>query len=305
MSLHQTSLCFVCSHLASGEKEGDELRRNSDVIEILRNTQFPKICKIPGRKIPEKIIEHDRVIWLGDLNYRIALSYSETRKLLLENDWDALLEKDQLKIEREAGRVFKEWKEGKIYFAPTYKYSNNSDVYAGETITSKKKRRTPAWCDRILWHGNGIEQLSYIRGESRFSDHRPVCAVFLMEVGVLDGRSKKGLPNSNMRVEVEELLPPSSRYLMLDNIKCGVLGATTIWRSGSPRVLYMVIAEVGRFDHLIKFTSISSRVHNMIGHDPGSALGLHKFYLIASTWTFHLNYSDYRFTHHMTTTLAS
>lgn len=36
------------------------------------------------------------VIWLGDLNYRIALSYSETRKLLENNDWDALLNKDQV-----------------------------------------------------------------------------------------------------------------------------------------------------------------------------------------------------------------
>ncbi|RWR79689.1 type I inositol polyphosphate 5-phosphatase 10 isoform X1 [Cinnamomum micranthum f. kanehirae] len=216
MSLHQTSFCFVCSHLASGEKEGDELRRNSDVIEILKNTQFPKICKTPGHRIPEKILEHDRIIWLGDLNYRIALSYSETRKLMEDNDWETLLEKDQLKIEREAGRVFKGWNEGKIYFAPTYKYSNNSDAYAGESITSKKKRRTPAWCDRILWHGNGIEQLSYIRGESRFSDHRPVCAVFVVEVGVLDGRSKKG--NSNMKVGVEELLPRRSSYVSLNNM---------------------------------------------------------------------------------------
>lgn len=68
-------------------------------------------------------------------------------------------------------------------------------------------------CDRILWHGNGIEQLSYIRGESRFSDHRPVCAVFIVEVGVPDGRSKKG--NSNMKVGVEELLTPSSGYMEL------------------------------------------------------------------------------------------
>lgn len=51
----------------------------------------------------------------------------------------------QLKIERDAGRVFKGWNEGKIYFAPTYKYSFNSDAYAGETATSEKKRRTPAW----------------------------------------------------------------------------------------------------------------------------------------------------------------
>lgn len=51
----------------------------------------------------------------------------------------------QLILEKEAGRVFKGWKEGKIFFAPTYKYTQNSDAYAGETVKSKKKRRTPAW----------------------------------------------------------------------------------------------------------------------------------------------------------------
>ncbi|VVA40699.1 PREDICTED: type [Prunus dulcis] len=209
---HQTSFCFVCSHLASGEKEGDELRRNSDVLEILKNTQFPKICKTTHSRMPDKIIGHDMVIWLGDLNYRIALSYSETRKLLENNDWDALLNKDQLKIEREAERVFKGWKEGKIYFAPTYKYFYNSDTYFGEIKTSKKKRRTPAWCDRILWHGSGIKQLSYIRGESQFSDHRPVCGTFVVDVVVNQNELKKGSPSSNMKIEIEELLP-TARYL--------------------------------------------------------------------------------------------
>ncbi|KAF3441034.1 hypothetical protein FNV43_RR19320 [Rhamnella rubrinervis] len=189
LSLHQTSFCFVCSHLASGEKEGDELKRNADVAEILKSTQFQKICKNPYRRDPEKIIDHDRVIWLGDLNYRVSLSYEETRVFLEGNDWDTLLEKDQLNMEREAGRVFNGFNEGRILFAPTYKYSRDSDAYAGETVKSKKKRRTPAWCDRILWRGDGIEQLSYIRGESRFSDHRPVCGVFSVDVEILRSRN--------------------------------------------------------------------------------------------------------------------
>ena len=47
-------------------------------------------------------------------------------------------------MEREAGRVFKGWKEGKIYFAPTYKYAFNSDTYYVEGVkVSKNKRRTP------------------------------------------------------------------------------------------------------------------------------------------------------------------
>lgn len=41
-------------------------------------------------------MQDSRVIWLGDLNYRVALSYKETRVLLEDNDWDALLEKDQV-----------------------------------------------------------------------------------------------------------------------------------------------------------------------------------------------------------------
>jgi hypothetical protein len=45
----------------------------------------------------------------------------------------------QFNIEGDAGRVFKGWNEGKIYFASTYKYSFNLDAYAGETATSKKK----------------------------------------------------------------------------------------------------------------------------------------------------------------------
>lgn len=43
------------------------------------------------------------------------------------------------------GRVFNGWSEGRIYFPPTYKYSSNSDRYAGEDTHPKEKRRTPAW----------------------------------------------------------------------------------------------------------------------------------------------------------------
>ncbi|CAH1421690.1 unnamed protein product [Lactuca virosa] len=181
-TLHKTSFCFICTHLAAGEKDGDEVKRNLDVTEILKNSHFPLNCKNPVRRSPEKIIDHDRILWLGDLNYRLSLSYEDAKILLHNNDWDPLLEKDQLIIEREAGRVFNGWNEGKISFAPTYKYSENSDSYAGETVKSKKNRRTPAWCDRILWRGDGFEQLSYGRRESRFSDHRPVCATFSVEV---------------------------------------------------------------------------------------------------------------------------
>ncbi|KAK4486742.1 hypothetical protein RD792_006688 [Penstemon davidsonii] len=100
------------------------------------------------------------------------------------NDWQALLQKDELRIEQKAGRIFKGWEEGEIYFAPTYKYHDNSDRYVVQTSTSKEKRRTPAWCDRILWKGEGLKQLCYTRGESRFSDHRPVYSLFSIDLNL-------------------------------------------------------------------------------------------------------------------------
>ncbi|CAN1233143.1 Type I inositol polyphosphate 5-phosphatase 4 [Linum perenne] len=217
MSLQQTSFCFICSHLTSGQKEGDELRRNSDVMEILRKTRFPRVHD-GDENSPQTILEHDRVIWLGDLNYRIALSYRSVKTLVEMRNWRLLLENDQacllpLRMEKRLGRVFEGWHEGRIYFPPTYKYSNNSDRYAGDDRHPKEKRRTPAWCDRILWHGRGLNQLSYVRGESKFSDHRPVYSIFLAEVESINrSRMRKSMSCSSSRVEVEELLPYSHGY---------------------------------------------------------------------------------------------
>ncbi|KAJ7977075.1 Type I inositol polyphosphate 5-phosphatase [Quillaja saponaria] len=192
LTLHQTAFCFVCTHLTSGEKDGDEVRRNFDVTEILKRTKFSRSFKGLGQPIsPESILEHDKVIWLGDLNYRLASGCGDTHELLKKNDWQKLLEKDQLRREQKAGRVFEGWQEGMIYFAPTYKYLANSDHYAVQSSKSKEKRRTPAWCDRILWKGEGLKQICYVRGESKFSDHRPVNSLFSVQI---DLRSKKPTP---------------------------------------------------------------------------------------------------------------
>lgn len=72
-------------------------------------------------------------------------------------------------------------------------------------------------CDRILWYGRGLNQLSYVRGESRFSDHRPVYSIFLAEVESINRcRMKKSMSCSSARIEVEELLPHSHGYTELN-----------------------------------------------------------------------------------------
>jgi hypothetical protein len=60
MTLHQTTFCFVCTHLTSGEKEGDEARRNLDVTEILKKTRFPRSSSGPEQPVPpDTILEHE------------------------------------------------------------------------------------------------------------------------------------------------------------------------------------------------------------------------------------------------------
>ncbi|KMZ65325.1 hypothetical protein ZOSMA_328G00020 [Zostera marina] len=39
MSIYQTMFCFICTHLSSGEKEADKIRRNSNVQNIHRRTR--------------------------------------------------------------------------------------------------------------------------------------------------------------------------------------------------------------------------------------------------------------------------
>ncbi|CAI9260320.1 unnamed protein product [Lactuca saligna] len=212
MSLYQTQICFVCSHLTSGHKDGDETRRNSDVIEILRRTRFTSALD-PDQY--QTIPSHDQIFWFGDLNYRINMADVDVRKLVVLKKWDKLLYKDQLCNELGSGRVFDGWKEGDIKFPPTYKYEINSDRYVGESPKEGEKRRTPAWCDRILWLGKGIKQVSYSSVDLRMSDHQPVRSVFSIEVEVFDPRKLRQALNLTRTAILPDIITDDEHELQL------------------------------------------------------------------------------------------
>ena len=59
MSIEGTSFCFITAHLASGEKNGDEGRRNHQVSEIFRRTSFPRSAKDDDNPHPLTILGHE------------------------------------------------------------------------------------------------------------------------------------------------------------------------------------------------------------------------------------------------------
>ncbi|ETI23230.1 hypothetical protein G647_05028 [Cladophialophora carrionii CBS 160.54] len=66
----------------------------------------------------------------------------------LQTTIHSLLAHDQLRAQQRLGKAFHEgWREGDIEFLPTYKY----DIGSVGMFDSGEKKRSPSWCDRILY----------------------------------------------------------------------------------------------------------------------------------------------------------
>ncbi|KAJ2620878.1 hypothetical protein GGI25_003958 [Coemansia spiralis] len=130
--------------------------------------------------------------------------------------------------------ALKMFREMPIQFRPTYKYDPGTDRY-----DTSEKRRTPAWCDRVLYRGGSgrlhvrpsqasdtqpsqlqqipekpvdfdiqgqITPLLYRRLECRQSDHRPIVSAFGVKTKAIDRDSRKQvLENIQYRFETQNI----------------------------------------------------------------------------------------------------
>jgi Endonuclease/Exonuclease/phosphatase family len=188
--LDDSSLCFINCHLAAGQKE--TTNRNNDIAAILESTSLPaeldtslRSEMFVGGGDGSMILDHEICILNGDLNYRIdLLNRDKVVGSVKANELTNLLKMDQLLRSREKNPSFRlrVFTELPITFAPTYKYNVGTNDY-----DTSEKRRTPAWCDRLLYRGLGrVKQLDYVRHEIRASDHRPVSGNFKIKVKTID-----------------------------------------------------------------------------------------------------------------------
>ncbi|KAL1836353.1 hypothetical protein VTJ49DRAFT_5254 [Mycothermus thermophilus] len=169
-----TPICFVTAHLAAGFANYEE--RNRDYATIDQGLWFQR---------NRGIRDHDSVIWFGDFNYRIGLDLETTKGLVKCGDIETLFENDQLNLQMVAGLAFQYYSESRITFMPTYKYDVGTDVF-----DTSEKARIPAWTDRILRKGPNLRQLAYNSAPLRFSDHRPVYAIFECTVNIVNEKRR-------------------------------------------------------------------------------------------------------------------
>ncbi|CAE8582187.1 unnamed protein product, partial [Polarella glacialis] len=196
--LGRTSFCFVNVHLPSGATAASE--RNEHMSEILTYA-FQSINRT-GSIRPSKLgfrrdsvfaaAKHDLTVVFGDTNSRLEPSSSpksgETMPLGPPEAW---LLRDDLLLGKLSCLDALNFREGEVCFPPTYKYIVGTDQLSD--------KRCPAWCDRVLYRSQpmivpGAPQPTFRKVDlmeydsfgslKRTSDHRPVAALFGLEVGL-------------------------------------------------------------------------------------------------------------------------
>ncbi len=161
---------FCSGHLNAGENKENLEQRQKEIKSIFDFNNFNS---------KNKFILNDFFFIFGDLNFKIDF-YKED--ITNENSIkpseiiqykDILLKRDEL---INFLSEFKNVKEGKINFLPTYKFIKHLDKY-------DLSKKVPAWTDRILFGNN--DELNYLNqifyddiSEINISDHRPVSSLF-------------------------------------------------------------------------------------------------------------------------------
>ncbi|PRP81515.1 inositol 5-phosphatase 4 [Planoprotostelium fungivorum] len=205
-NVYETSVCIVNSHL-NAHTEG-VLRRNQDFHDISRRITFNP-PKGAGPE-PLQLFQHDYVFWIGDLNYRITGNDQDIKQKIVEQDWDYLMSHDQLWRQIENKAAFDKLSEGPLRFAPTYKYDVGTNTY-----DTSEKMRTPAWCDRILYRGDNINQIDYRRHELLTSDHKPVTSFLYIKYKQVNPSLKQWVQQDIYRM-LDRAVNESQPTAMLD-----------------------------------------------------------------------------------------
>lgn len=171
LNINNLSFCFLNCHLNAGESYDDLRTSNYKYIED----------KLYFNCVKKKINEHDVVILLGDLNYRlVGIEYNKLKHMLKNKNFKEITSFDQLSYLLKNDQIFNQFHEIPLTFRPTYKLN----CYSSKYNTS----RNPSYCDRILWKTNNTSSVDIIGHRYdcldilSASDHLSVYAVLDLQI---------------------------------------------------------------------------------------------------------------------------
>ena len=150
------------------------------------------------------------------MNWRVELPYEAAVQAANNNDLKYMLQNDQLLNYGPKHPLTSQFSEGPLNFKPTFKYDDNCDAY-----DTSKKMRVPSWTDRVLYTKDNCKLLYYNRRESRFSDHRPVLAVFEIMVKRNDNQTMMKLQNEQISQIMQRNPMPSNTGVPPEFTKVG------------------------------------------------------------------------------------
>ncbi|KAJ1670208.1 hypothetical protein GGF38_001683, partial [Coemansia sp. RSA 25] len=131
------------------------------------------------------------LLWIGDLNYRLAIDTGDMADIIARGEHQSLLGLDQLRIAMMNKQAFFGFEEAEIAFAPTYKYILGTSAY--------DEGRRPAWCDRVLWWTRpgcegGVRSISYDSVDAIVtSDHKPVRSRLALDVWKVNAECRQAV----------------------------------------------------------------------------------------------------------------
>ncbi|EOY07002.1 Endonuclease/exonuclease/phosphatase family protein isoform 7 [Theobroma cacao] len=280
-------MCFVNCHLAAHLEAVN--RRNADFDHIYRNMVFTRSSNllnnaaagvstavqtlratnaagVNAEETKLDLAEADMVVFCGDFNYRLfGISYDEARDFVSQRCFDWLREKDQLRAEMKAGKVFQGMREALIRFPPTYKFERHRPGLAG--YDSGEKKRIPAWCDRVIYRDNKSGPVSECSLECPIvssillyeacmdvteSDHKPVRCKFHSTIAHVDRSVRRQAfgeiiqSNEKVRSLLDELryVPEtvvSTNNIVLQNQDTSILRITN--KCEKEKAIFKIICE--------------------------------------------------------------
>jgi endonuclease/exonuclease/phosphatase family metal-dependent hydrolase len=177
---------FVNCHLEAGDKKVEgRLQHIQDIHEKA----------FLNSKKRSTLLDSEYVFFYGDLNFRIAREDAKNVISALNTLVEAKIDDterskvarviiaslkpfDQLLLHQHSDPLLSQYKEGEIWFLPTYKFEKGGLLYTA------RKERCPSWCDRILLRSlrGCYLRKGYHSKALPLSDHQPVSAEFAIEV---------------------------------------------------------------------------------------------------------------------------